>query len=83
MHQFSDQISKNGLSHVTIDSRPPITTSTQYNQAPSMSSPQIYITINAAPNTNPQDLAQMVGHEVSKNLRTQQRNYRNSYRDID
>lgn len=39
-----------------------------------MSSPQIYITINAAPNTNPQDLAQMVGHEVSKNLRTQQRN---------
>ena len=83
MSEFSDQISEKGLSNVTIDSRPPITSSIQYHQVQSATSPQIYITINAAPNANPHDLAQMVGQEVSKHLRTQKSNYRNSYRDID
>lgn len=83
MSKFSNQISEKGLSNVTIDNRPPITSTTQYHQSPSISSPQIYITINATPNTPSQDLAQMIGQEVNKHLRTKQNNYRNSYRDID
>lgn len=83
MSEFSTQISKKGLSNITVDNRSPILLNAPSNLAGSVNQPQIFITINAAPNMNEQELANKVGKEVSRYFRGQQNNYRNSYRDID
>ncbi|TEA26979.1 hypothetical protein [Candidatus Schmidhempelia bombi] len=83
MSEFSNQISEKGLSNITVDNRTPILPNAPSNLAESVNQPQIFITINAAPNMNEQELANKVGKEVSRYFRGQQNNYRNSYRDID
>lgn len=83
MSEFSNQISEKGLSNITIDKRPPILASSSYTSTHPASQPQIFITINATPKMNEQELANKVGQEVSRYFRAQQNNYRNSYRDID
>lgn len=83
MSEFSNQISEKGLSNITIDKRPPILASSSYTSTHPASQPQIFITINATPKMNEQELANKVGQEVGRYFRAQQNNYRNSYRDID
>ncbi|WP_392565132.1 phage tail tape measure protein [Utexia brackfieldae] len=79
---LSGQIADKQFANLKVDDRSPIT-SGQFSVAPVSDAPQIYITINAAPNMNETDLAAKVSQEVSRHLRNQHNNFRNSYRDID
>lgn len=82
MENFSNKISDKALSNIQIDNRSPIS-APSYNNQPAVSSPQIFISIQSSPGMNEQQLANIVGQEVSRHLQQQNNSYRNSYRDID